>query len=161
MGVGKTTIGNLVAQKLNWEFIDIDEYIEKEFNLPVSQIFAKFGEQVFRDKEKEVIKRLSEQPQKILSLGGGAFLQEEIRQECLKNCIVIYLDLSLEAWKERLALIIESRPVLKGKSINEMEELFYQRQAVYSDHHLKIATDHKSVEGISAEILDALGTVLK
>lgn len=161
MGVGKTTVGKLVAQKLDWEFIDIDEYIEKEFDLPVSQIFARFGEKAFRDKEKEVIKELSGQPQKILSLGGGAFLQEEIKQACLKACFVIYLDLSFEAWKERLALIINSRPVLKGKSIEEMEELFYQRQAAYSEHHLKIATDHKSAEDISTEIIDAVKMVSK
>jgi shikimate kinase len=158
MGVGKTTIGKKVAAKLNRDFIDIDEQIEKEYNMPVSQIFSEFGETEFRDREKSLIASLAEQNQKVISVGGGAFLQEEIRQTCLESCIVIFLELSLEAWKDRLGLIIDSRPVLRGKSMEEMEELFYKRQDIYRNHHLKISTDHKSVEEIADFIVKELIT---
>jgi shikimate kinase len=156
MGVGKTTIGKKVAAKLNRNFIDIDEQIEKEYNMPVSQIFSEFGETEFRNREKSLITSLAEQKQKVISVGGGAFLQEEIRQTCLESCIVIFLDLSLKGWKDRIGLIIDSRPVLKGKSISEMEELFYKRQAIYSNHHLKISTDNKDAETIASLIVDEL-----
>jgi shikimate kinase len=156
MGVGKTTIGKLAAKKLNRPFIDVDEEIEKEYNMPVSQIFKKIGEKAFREKEKLYISNLTEQNQTIISVGGGAFLQDEIRQLCLASCIVIYLDLSFERWKERLDLIIETRPVLQGKSTNEIEELFYKRQEVYSKHHLKIHTDSKNADQIADEIVHTL-----
>jgi shikimate kinase len=159
MGVGKTTIGKKVAAKLNRDFIDIDEQIEKEYNMPVSQIFSEFGETEFRDREKSLIASLAEQNQKVISVGGGAFLQEEIRQTCLESCIVIFLELSLEAWKDRLGLIIDSRPVLRGKSMEEMEELFYKRQDIYRNHHLKISTDNKDAETIASQIVDELSSL--
>ena len=156
MGAGKTTIGKKVATKLNREFIDIDERIEKEYNMPVSQIFTEFGETEFRDREKSLIASLAEQRQKVISVGGGAFLQQEIKETCLTSCIVIFLEISLESWKDRLELIIDSRPVLKGKSIEEMEELFYKRQAIYRNHHLKISTDCKSAEEVADQIVKEL-----
>jgi shikimate kinase len=156
MGVGKTTIGKKVATKLNREFIDIDERIEKEYDMPVSQIFTEFGEKEFRDREKSLIESLAEQKQKVISVGGGAFLQKEIRETCLASCMVIFLELSLEAWKDRLGLIIDSRPVLQGKSMEEMEELFYKRQDIYRNHHLKISTDHKNTEEIADQIVKEL-----
>nr|WP_285292063.1 shikimate kinase [Bacillus sp. ISL-18] len=156
MGVGKTTIGKLVAQKLLRPFVDIDEEIEKEFGMPVSQIFKEIGEKAFRDREKQIITELAEQERKVISLGGGAFLQEEIRRICLSSCIVIHLDLSLESWKERLSLIFDSRPVLHGKSIDEMEELYNNRQEIYALHHLKISTDNQSADNIAEQIINTL-----
>jgi shikimate kinase len=156
MGVGKTTVGQLVAQKLNRKFIDTDEEIEKEYGIATSEIFKKFGEKVFREKEKSLIISLCKQKNLVVSLGGGAFLQEEIRNACLSSCIVIFLNLSFEKWSERINLIIESRPVLNGKSIEEMKELFYKRQEIYSNHHIKIDTDNKEVEDIADQIIKLL-----
>ncbi|PFP23572.1 shikimate kinase [Bacillus sp. AFS073361] len=156
MGVGKTTIGKKVATKLNREFIDIDEQIEKEYNMPVSQIFTEFGETEFRDREKSLIVSLAEQKQKVISVGGGAFLQTEIRETCLASCIVIFLELSLEAWKDRIQLIIDSRPVLQGKSMKEMEELYYKRQDIYKNHHLRISTNYKTSDEIADLIVNEL-----
>lgn len=156
MGAGKTTVGKLVAQKLNRKFIDTDEVIEKEFNMPIPQVFNKYGEKVFREKEKSVITDLSGKTNLVLSLGGGAFLQEEIRSACLSNSIVIFLDISFESWKERLDLIIDNRPILQGKSIEETFELYQNRQVVYANHHIKIKVDYKNPEEIADEILATL-----
>ncbi len=156
MGVGKTTVGKCVAKKLYRDFIDIDEEIEKEYHMPTSQIFNKIGEKAFREREKTLITNLCQQRLQIISVGGGAFLQEEIRKVCLSSCIVIYLDLSWENWKERLGLIIDSRPVLQGKSIEEIEELFYKRQEAYSIHHSKIKTDDHDAEEVADYIVDSL-----
>lgn len=156
MGVGKTTIGKCVAKKLYRDFIDIDQEIEKEYKMPTSQIFSKIGEKAFREREKGMITNLCQQRLQIISVGGGAFLQEEIRKVCLASCIVIYLDLSWENWKDRLSLIIDSRPVLQGKSIEEIEELFYKRQEIYSIHHSKIETDNHDVEEVADYIVDSL-----
>lgn len=156
MGVGKTTIGRLVAKKLYRDFVDIDEEIEKEFNMPVSQIFSEIGEKVFREREKELIIKKCRQKLHIISVGGGAFLQEEIRKECLSSSIVFFLDLSWESWRDRISLIIDSRPVLQGKTLAEIEELYYKRQEVYSNHHSKIRVDNLNMEEIANHIVDSL-----
>ncbi|MGG3803288.1 shikimate kinase [Metabacillus fastidiosus] len=156
MGVGKTTIGELVAEKLNRDFIDIDREIEKEYGMPTTEIFKTFGEKEFRAKEKAVIQSYSKQKSKIISVGGGAFLQEEIRSICLENCIVFFLDLSFELWKERMNLIIDTRPVLQGRNIEEIEELFHSRQEIYSSHHFKVITDNKNEEEVANYIIECL-----
>ena len=156
MGVGKTTIGKLVAKKLYRDFIDVDEEIQKEYNMPVSQIFEEIGEKAFREREKSLIISLCNQKLKILSLGGGAFLQEEIKEVCLSKCIVFFLDLSWESWKDRISLIIDSRPILQGKSIEEIEELFNKRQEIYAVHHSKVVTDNHEVEEVAQYIVDSL-----
>jgi shikimate kinase len=156
MGAGKTTVGRLLSKKLNREFIDSDDVIEKEFGMPASDIFKKYGEQVFREKEKNIITRLCTQKNLVISLGGGAFLQEEIRKDCLSSSIVIYLDLSFENWKDRVSLIIDSRPVLQGKTIEELKTLFNSRQEIYNYHHLKISVNQKTPEEIANQMITLL-----
>ena len=90
MGVGKTTIGRQVAKKLYRDFVDTDEEIEKEFAMPASKIFETFGEKTFREQEESIIIGLSQQPLKVISLGGGAFLNEKISKACLANGFVFF-----------------------------------------------------------------------
>lgn len=156
MGVGKTTIGRLVAKKLYRDFVDIDEEIEKKYGMPTTKIFETFGEKEFRAKEKEMIAHFCNKKLQIISVGGGAFLQEEIKRICLDSCIVIFLDLSWESWKERINLIIDSRPVLQGKTMEDIESLFYKRQEIYQTHHSKIETDEHEAEEVADYIVDSL-----
>ncbi|WP_019241726.1 MULTISPECIES: shikimate kinase [Bacillus] len=156
MGVGKTTIGKLVAKKLYRSFVDIDEVIEAEYGMKCSEIFNTIGEKAFRTKEKEVISHYCQQKSKIISVGGGAFLQEEVRNICLSTSIVIFLDLSWDSWKERIHLIIDSRPVLQGKTIEEIEELFYARQKIYAVHNSRVQTDHQDIEEVADYIVESL-----
>lgn len=156
MGVGKTTIGKRVAKKLYRDFVDIDEEITKEFNMPVTEIFSQYGEQAFREKERQLITDYCHQKLHIISVGGGAFLQEEIKKVCLSTCIVFFLDLSWDSWKERISLIIDSRPVLQGRSLEDIEELFYRRQEIYADHHSKVTTDNQDIEEVADYIVESL-----
>jgi shikimate kinase len=156
MGVGKTTIGKVVAKKLYRDFIDIDVELEKEFNMPIPQVFKEFGEKAFREKEKEITIKLAKQRLHVISVGGGAFLQEEIKKACLDSCIVFFLDLSWDSWKDRISLIIDSRPVLQGKTIEEIEALFKSRQGIYETHHSKVLTDNHEIEEIADYIVDSL-----
>ncbi len=156
MGVGKTTIGKVVAKKLYRDFIDIDVELEKEFKMPIPQVFKEFGEQAFREKEKELSIKFAKQGLHVISVGGGAFLQDEIRKACLDSCIVFFLDLSWDSWKDRISLIIDNRPVLQGKTIEEIEELFNSRQEIYEVHHSKVDTDNHDIEEIADYIVDSL-----
>jgi shikimate kinase len=157
MGVGKTTIGTVLAEKLNRDFIDVDREIEKRHGMPVTEIFKTMGEKHFRQLEKEYIVDLCRNStMNVLSLGGGAFMQEEIRSVCLAETLVIFLDLSWEAWKERLPLIFDSRPVLQNKSIQEIEDLYRARQHAYSLNHLKVSTDGFTPEQVADSIIKML-----
>jgi shikimate kinase len=157
MGVGKTTVGQLVAKKLYRDFIDVDVEIEKMYNMPITEIFRKVGENEFRRVEKEFIVNLcNHQTLKIISLGGGAYLQEEVRKACLSKCIVYFLDLSWECWKERLPLIIDSRPVLQNKTLEEIEDLFFKRRKAYSLHNSKISTNDLDAETVANHIVESI-----
>lgn len=158
MGVGKTSIGRAVAKKLYRDFIDIDEEIEREYSMPTSEIFQTIGEEAFREKEKTTIINSCKQKLKIISVGGGAFLQEEIRNTCLSESIVFFLDLSWEHWQERISLLIDSRPVLQGKNIDEIKELFHKRQPIYAKHHSKVETDNLIIDEVADFIVDSLKT---
>jgi shikimate kinase len=156
MGAGKTTIGQLIAQKLNRTFIDIDKEIEKAYQMTVTQIFQELGEKTFRNKEKTLLTQFCHEKSSIISVGGGAFLQKEIRDICLTNCIVIYLDITWDSWKERLNLLIDSRPNLQGLTLDEIKDLFYKRQESYSEHHFKIKMDGLDIESITDLIIKTL-----
>lgn len=156
MGVGKTTVAKLVAEKLYRSFIDVDAEIEKEFQMSTTDIFKTYGEQTFRQKEKEYILTYTAQRLKVISLGGGAFLQEEIREACMKNAIVFYLDISWDSWKDRLHMLIDSRPVLQNRSMEEIESLFHERKEIYADHNSKLTTDDFNQEEVATYIIDAL-----
>ncbi|MBU9712613.1 shikimate kinase [Bacillus tamaricis] len=156
MGVGKTTIGNLVAKKLYRDFIDIDAVIAAEYEKPITEIFQEIGEKAFRQREKEIITELCHKKLKVISVGGGAFLQQEVRDIAMSSCMVFYLDLSWGSWKDRINLIIDSRPVLQGKSMEDIEKLFYERQKIYSQHHSKVTMDKQEVEEIADHIVDSI-----
>lgn len=156
MGVGKTTVAQRVAKKLYRDFIDIDQEIEKEFGMPTTDIFKEIGEAAFRAKEKEYVLHYCQQPLKVISLGGGAFMQEDIRNACLDHSIVFYLDISWDSWKERLHMLVDSRPVLQNKSIEDIETLFNERRSLYEDHNSKLVTDNFNEEEVADYIIDSV-----
>lgn len=156
MGVGKTTVAKLVSQKLFRDFIDIDVEIEKEYGMSTTEIFKKIGEKQFREKEKEYVLHFCKQPLKIISLGGGAFLQDDIRDACLDHSIVFYLDISWDSWKDRLHMLVDSRPVLQDKSIEDIETLFHERKKTYDEHNSKLVTDQFNPEEVADYIIDSL-----
>lgn len=156
MGVGKTTVANLVAKKIFRDFIDIDEEIEKEYGISTTEIFEQFGEAEFRAKERDYVLYYCKQPLKVISLGGGAFLQDEIKEACLEHSIVFYLDISWKSWKERLSMLIDSRPVLQDKSIEDIETLFNERKAIYEEHNSKLVTDDFNEEEVADYIINSL-----
>ncbi|KDE47085.1 shikimate kinase [Geobacillus sp. CAMR12739] len=158
MGAGKTTIGQLVAKKLYRDFIDVDAEIERRHGMPIPEIFAQKGEAYFRQVERELIVDLCMNTRlKIISLGGGAYLQEDVRRACLAHGIVFFLDLSWEHWKEeRLPLIVDSRPVLKIKRWKKWSGSFLQRQSAYALHHSRVVVNELEAEQAAKQIVDSI-----
>lgn len=156
MGVGKTTIAKNIAKKLNYSFIDIDDEIIKVFKLPITEIFEKFGESAFREKETELIKLYTREPTTVISLGGGAFKNKINADTCLNNGIVIHLDLAYEQWKERIPQLINTRPILQNKTNEEIKQLFEDRQKIYQERHLYISINYLTEIEVTKKVIDKL-----
>lgn len=158
MGVGKTTVGRLLARKLYRDFIDIDAEIEHAQGMSIPDLFRKHGEPFFREIEKEHVLQASASRMKVISLGGGAFTQKAIRDYCLQHCLVIFLDIRFDSWKERIHMLTGNRPILKGKSVEELEELYTSRQQAYALNHSQMTTDSLTADEIASYLKESLIT---
>ena len=157
MAVGKTTLGKIVAKKQKLEFIDIDENIEKKNSMKITEIFDKRGEAFFRtEEEKEVLKSLKKK-NCIIALGGGAFINEEIREDVLKNAISVWLDVGIRTLNERVKWN-RKRPLLK-KDGNEkiLKELYDERKKIYKLANHKIICDKLNKEKLAKKIIALYG----
>lgn len=157
MGVGKTTLGKKIADRIAYPFKDIDQQIERQFNMPTSQLFNQLGEKTFREAERELTLRYMTSEQIVLSLGGGAFLQREIKEACLTQSTVIYIEMGWEHWQERLDFLIHNRPLLQGKNKSEIKQLFTERLSYYQDYHHKVNIDGLTIESATDKVLKAIG----
>jgi shikimate kinase len=156
MGAGKTTVGKLLGQFLKFDFIDTDSEIEKQTGKSISEIFAKYGEEYFRTLEKNVIKTIFNSENKIISTGGGAFENKEIRDLLLENSTVVYLKTTPDVIFERIKNNSQ-RPLLKNNmNIETITEILNNRQKNYELAHHTIVTDNKNPNEIMEEILGVL-----
>lgn len=157
MGVGKTTVGRLVAKKLLRDFIDIDHVIEDETRMSIPHIFEKFGEAYFRKLEREIISNIVlNEKLKVISLGGGAYMQKEVREICLKHCIVFSLDLEWNKWLHRFEHLKADRPILKNKNLSEIQKLYDERYPIYSICNSSVEIADKSQDTIAEYIVNCL-----
>ncbi|MFA1819174.1 shikimate kinase [Virgibacillus oceani] len=156
MGVGKSTIGKELAIRFKRDFVDIDMEIEKLFGMETTEVFKTHGEKAFREKEKELSIYYAKQPGYIVSFGGGAFIDEDIRSICLTHSLIIYLDLNWEYWKDRISILMDSRPMLQKKNMEEIKALFYTRKKLYHYHHIKINMDNLNIEDTVNRVMSAL-----
>jgi len=152
MGSGKSTVGKLLAEKLNLKFIDIDEEIEKQENKKIPQIFKENGEMYFRNLEKEKIKEFQNKKGYVVSTGGGLGADKENMEFMKKNGIVIWLDVSLDEVLNRCKND-PNRPLL-NKPLDDLKKLYEKRKNVYSMAHTHIKTDEKNPKEITEEIIE-------
>jgi shikimate kinase len=130
-GAGKTTVGRLLAQHLDSDFVDVDEVIEENAGKPISDIFTDDGEAVFRDLEERTIAQLLESTNGVISLGGGA-LGREATRKALKPHTVVWLQANLSAAVERVGLN-RNRPLLLGNVRGQLADLMTKREPVYRE----------------------------
>ncbi len=139
MGVGKTTIGKRLAQRLGMDFIDADAEIEKAAGYTIPEIFEKFGEAQFRDGERRVIARLlKDEPAHVLAAGGGAFNDPETRERIAERGISVWLRAELDVLAKRVARR-NNRPLLADGDVEQkLAVLMEERAPIYSlaDLHL-------------------------
>ena len=152
MGSGKSSIGSLIAKKLLLNFIDIDNVIENELGLSIKKIFETKGENYFRKfEEKTTLKKLKSSST-VISLGGGAFSNKEIRKEVIKNHISFWLNWSDDILLNRIK-DSKKRPLAFNSSENEIIDLIKKRSNIYSKALYKIECDNLTKNEIVKEIL--------
>ena len=153
MGVGKSTLGKIVAKKLNLEFVDTDTRIEEKYLMKINAIFKKKGEKFFRlEEEKEVLKSLKKN-NRVIALGGGAFINTTIRNNILKNTVSIWLDSDLEILNKRTKWN-KKRPLLnKENSKIVINKLYEERKSIYKLANYKIDCTDLSKENIANKII--------
>ena len=152
MGSGKSTIGSLIAKKLNKKFIDIDKIIEKETKMTIAQIFEKKGEIFFRKLEEKITLVSLDGLNNIISLGGGGFINEKIRKEVLTNHTSFWLNLETSALLSRVRKN-KKRPILSKLSDKEFLDLIISRTKIYSKAQFKINCNKITKTEIVKEII--------
>ena len=153
MGVGKTTIGKIVAKKQGLEFVDTDINIEKKCSMKISEIFKKKGEKFFRiEEEKEALKSLKKN-NCVIALGGGAFINKTVRNNILKNAVSMWLDIDLKTLNKRIKWN-KNRPLLDKEDKQEkINKLYSERKNIYklANHRINCNNLHK--ENIAKKII--------
>ena len=153
MGVGKSTIGKAISKRLSMEFIDIDKIIEKKLELSVQKIFENKGEVFFRGFEENVTLEELKKKNKVISLGGGSFMNAKIRDSVILDTKSFWLHLDLNLLEKRL-LGTKKRPLLINKNIRfDLERIYKERKDTYSLADYKIDCNDLTANLITKKII--------
>ena len=152
MGSGKSSIGSIISKKLNIDFIDVDKQIEKKMGLTISKIFEIKGEKYFREIEEATTLKVLKKNKTIISLGGGAFLNNKIKKEILDNHISFWLNWEIKTLINRIKKS-QKRPVAFNASKIDLIELIKKRSIVYSKAMYKINCENLTKNEIVKNIL--------
>ena len=153
MGVGKSTIGKSLSKKLNMKFFDTDSMIENQEKMTIKNIFEKKGEEHFRKIEKKTILTVLNNTSAVIALGGGAFIDSDIRNEILRSCVSFWLFINIKNLLKRLT-DIGKRPLLDGQNLEDsLNNLYEKRKKIYENANFKIDCNNKEKSEITDEIM--------
>lgn len=156
MGVGKSTVGKALSERLGYGFVDMDEMIERRAGVKIKDMFAGEGEKRFRALEKEVAKEVAEKDRHVIACGGGAVLDPENAEALRSNSVLILLTASIDEIVERTR-DSDERPLLNVDDA-QAEALLRERMPLYLEAaDLVMDTTGASPTQLAAEIAVALG----
>lgn len=147
-GCGKTTVGTALSKKLNMELLDTDEEFFKEYGIKPGDYIVQYGEEAFRDKETECVKKVSAKSGVIIATGGGAILRKINTDMLSLNGTLIYLHCPLEA------LATEGRPLSQGDE--KRKALYYKRLPIYLKAKDALVDTKGSVEEVVGSVMKVL-----
>lgn len=152
MGTGKTSVGRKLADKLDYQFVDVDQKIVEKDEREISFIFADEGEEYFRDLETEVTREVSQQDKQVIATGGGVVLRGENIANLKQGGIVILLTAEPEEiW--RRTKDDEHRPLLEvADPLDKIKQLLSQRSAAYDCTPYQLDTTNLTVEEVTQKI---------
>ena len=153
MGVGKTTIGKILAKKLNYNFIDVDKIIEAKEGISINLIFKNKSESYFRKLENEISLEKLKKKNTVISLGGGAFLNKSIRRKIKNTSVSFWLDVDVSELIKRLKKT-KKRPLLYNKNlIVTVNKIYLERKKTYSEADFRIKCNFLGPDKIVDKIL--------
>jgi len=157
MGSGKSTIGQLIASRLNRDFCDSDYYIEEKTGVDIPRIFDIEGENGFRARETRALEELTSMSNLVIATGGGSILKQENRKLLKSSGFIVFLDTSVNQQMERLKHD-KKRPLLQTDNPRQkLEALFTERKPLYLElADLRIKADRKFARKVAAEIIAKL-----
>ena len=153
MGSGKSSIGKILSKKLEFEFIDTDNKIEEIEKKTISEIFKLNGEKYFRNIEEIISLKSLKINNRVVSLGGGGFINASIRKYALKKCISVWLNCKHETLLNRIKNS-KKRPLAMKLSNLELQNLIIKRSAMYNLSHYKINCDKLNKKQIVEKIIN-------
>ena len=156
MGAGKSTIGNMLAEKSGREFVDTDKLIERRVGRSISQFFHHYGEQAFRDHETAIIKTLNAGPF-VVATGGGAIVRDENFDHISSIGKVIYLKSEPDELIHRLQKSKKKRPLLNSEGWEEtLVSILESRKVRYEKADIIVDVDESIQDDIVKKLLDRL-----
>ena len=156
MGSGKSSIGRLLASKLNLHHFDLDSKIEKHENMTISSIFTKHGEEYFRNLESSMLQKLSREHEFVMSTGGGCIMRDS-NLSILRHGLVIYLRISIDEQYNRVKNR-KHRPLLNTEdALTTLERLNNERGAIYADiSDIQIDVSNLNKEEVLSKVVDLM-----
>ncbi len=149
-GCGKSTLGKKLAKKINYKFIDMDNYIEMKAGMFIDEMFEAYGEKYFRELETNTLKEFMELDNVIISTGGGIIKNKEHKK--LMNGLCVFLDVDLAELEKRIALSDTVRPLLQTKTVYTLYE---ERKDLY-DFFADIKVNNHNIDEAIEKICEVL-----
>ncbi len=159
MGSGKTTVGPLVARRMGWSFVDVDDAIEAEAGCTIAELFRRDGEAAFRERERAAIARLAGADGLVLALGGGAMEDATTRSLLLTSpeTLLVHLEVELATTLARCRGTEHLRPVLADEA--NLRGRYERRMPLYRMAHVSIHVDTLTPEQVMEAIAGAAGRI--
>lgn len=164
--VGKTTVGERLAQRLGKEFVDLDSFVEERYHSSITEMFRSCGVDKFRKREKAALIELTLRKDTVLATGGGAPMAPGNMDLLVERTTVVYLHAAPEDLARRLSLVRDSRPLVARLSDEEIKEYVMrtlpERENVYRRAHITVeatplVTD-EDADLVALRILERLST---
>jgi shikimate kinase len=152
MGVGKSTVGRRLAKRLGLPFVDSDSEIEEAVGLPWGELFERYGEEDYRDGERRLVARLVDGQVRVISTGGGVFVDPSSRKLLNEQAITVWLDAPIDVLAERTGRR-DTRPLLKNGDRKEtLKRIAAIECQAYAEAHIRV----KSGDGAHNDVVEAI-----
>lgn len=155
MGVGKSTLGRLLAEQLDRPFFDTDDEVERRSGRTVVSFFPA-EEPEFRRLEAETVAALLAEGPSVIALGGGALLDETTRARLRQDSILVHLHVPWSELRTRVPALLASRPLLQGRTRDQIHELYLARLEVYRQAAVTVTVDLNHPERSVLTVLKAI-----
>jgi len=164
MGSGKSTLAKRLTSDLGWEYIDLDDYFETHYLTTIANYFSVFGEEAFRRAERKMLHKVINKDRVIIATGGGTPCFYDNMEIMNANGLCIYIKLSLDTLVGRLSGPRQVRPLVKGKSGEELKqyisEKLAEREMYYNKARVVVDAEVIGADGFK-RIIEASGTLMK